>query len=154
MASSNMVARSHSALALYTEVCRPVCTQLGLGQTAFDILLLLGTHPELRTARDVVQTGGIKKNLVSMNVEKLAEQGYLERKPIPGDRRQVRLVLTAKAAPVVDMGLRVQEYYYNALIQGLTEEELAVYRRCSDAIARNMDRLARLLQQDQNSTPY
>ena len=145
MADSNVVPLSHNALSLYNQVCKPVCKELDLGQTAFDILMLLGTRPELTTARDIVQQGGIKKNLVSMNVEKLVDQGYLDRQPIPGDRRQVKLVLTDKAAPVIEKGRRVQQYYYNYLIRGLTREEMAVYRKCTETMAANMEELSRLL---------
>ena len=145
MANSSVVPLSHSALSLYAELCKPVCRELDLGQTAFEILMLLGTRPELNTARDVAQEGSIKKNLVSMNVEKLAAQGYLDRQPIPGDRRQVKLVLTDKAAPVIEKGRRVQQYYYDFLVKGLTREELAVYQKCTRTIAGNMEELSRLL---------
>ena len=145
MANSSVVPLSHSALSLYAELCKPVCRELDIGQTAFDILMLLGTRPELTTARDVVQEGSIKKNLVSMNVEKLAAQGYLERQPIPGDRRQVKLVLTDKARPVVEKGRRVQQYYCDFLVKGLTRQELEVYQKCTQTIAQNMEELSRLL---------
>ena len=147
MDNPNMVPLSHSSLSLYAEVCKPVCKELYMGQTAFDIVMLLGTHPDIVTARDIVQSGGIKKNLVSMNVEKLAAQGYLDRQPMPSDRRQVKLVLTDKARPVVEKGRRVQQFYYNFLIQGLTEEELAVYQKCTRTISANVEELTRLLAQ-------
>ena len=145
MAEPNMVPLSHSALSLYTQVCRPVLRELELGQTAFDILMLLGTHPGIRTARDVVQTGGIKKNLVSMNVEKLVCAGYLTREPMESDRRQVRLVLTPQAGPVVEKGLRLQKYYHDFLVRGLTPEELTVYKKCAAVIADNVAALSDLL---------
>ena len=37
----------------YGAVCRPLCQELGLAQTAFDILLFLANNPTYKTARDI-----------------------------------------------------------------------------------------------------
>ena len=47
---------------------------------------------------------GIKPNLVSFHVEKLVQEEYLIREAIPGDRRQVKLILTEKADVIVEKG--------------------------------------------------
>ena len=39
----------------YGAVCRPLCQELGLAQTAFDILLFLANNPTYKTARDIVE---------------------------------------------------------------------------------------------------
>ena len=49
----------------YGAVCKPLCRELGLTQTAFDILLFLANNPSYRTARDIVEVRHIKANLVS-----------------------------------------------------------------------------------------
>ena len=38
----------------YNAMCKPLCQQLKLPQTAFDILMFFGNNPEYRTASDVV----------------------------------------------------------------------------------------------------
>ena len=48
-----------------------------LPQTAFDILMFLYNNPEYKTARDIVEIRNIKANLVSVNVEKLVQDGYI-----------------------------------------------------------------------------
>ena len=63
----------------YTAVCRPLCQEMKLPQTAFDILMFLYNNPEYKTARDIVEIRNIKANLVSVNVEKLVQDGYIER---------------------------------------------------------------------------
>ena len=55
----------------YNAMCKPLCQQLKLPQTAFDILMFFGNNPEYRTASDVVEIRRIKANLVSVNVDKL-----------------------------------------------------------------------------------
>lgn len=74
----------------YSETCKPLCHELNIPQTAFDILLFLANNPEYKTARDIVEIRKIKANLVSVNVDKLVNEGYLERKSVEGDRRKVK----------------------------------------------------------------
>ena len=62
----------------YSDECRPLCHELKLPQTAFDILMFLANNPEYKTARDIVEIRKIKANLVSVNVDKLVNEGYLE----------------------------------------------------------------------------
>ena len=64
----------------YNAVCKPLCQELKLPQTAFDILMFLANNPDCRTASDIVEIRHIKANLVSMHVERLVKEGYLARR--------------------------------------------------------------------------
>lgn len=86
----------------YNAMCKPLCQQLKLPQTAFDILMFFGNNPEYRTASDVVEIRRIKANLVSVNVDKLVREGYLERREAPDDRRKTLLFCTEKAQDVIE----------------------------------------------------
>ena len=81
----------------YGAVCRPLCQELGLAQTAFDILLFLANNPTYKTARDIVEVRHIKANLVSIHVDRLVREGYLTRQAVAGDRRKVELRCTDRA---------------------------------------------------------
>ena len=59
----------------YNAVCKPLCQELKLPQTAFDILMFLANNPDRRTASDIVEFRHIKANLVSMNVDRLVKEG-------------------------------------------------------------------------------
>ena len=148
MKEINLLTLSHNALTLYAALCKPVCRELGIPQTAFDILMLLTNHSKLSTAREITDYSGIKKNLVSTHVEKLVAQGYLKRAPVPKDRRQVRLVVTDKALSVIEKGRRMQRYYYDFLTQGLTETELVQIQRQMTIVAANIDALSQKLHED------
>lgn len=141
MKELNFVPISHNALSLYSEVCKPVCKELQIPQTAFDILMYIADHEEYTTAKRIVELSGMKKNLVSMNVEKLVQQGYIRREEVPGDRRSVKLVLTDQASAIVEKGKKVQKFYLNYLIRGLTDEELEIYKKCTETISSNMEEL-------------
>ena len=43
----------------YSAMCKPLCQELKLPQTAFDILMFLANNPDCTTARDIVE---IRKN--------------------------------------------------------------------------------------------
>ena len=88
----------------YNAVCKPLCQELGLSQTALDILLFLANNPDYKTARDIVEVRHIKANLVSMNVDKLVQEGYLERYAVASDRRKTKLLCTGKADPIIRKG--------------------------------------------------
>ena len=66
----------------YSAVCKDLCRELGLPQTAFDILMFLGNHPQYKTASEIVEIRRIKANLVSINVDRLVREGYLSRNPV------------------------------------------------------------------------
>ena len=116
--------------AAYSAVCRPLCHELNLPQTAFDILMFLANNPEYTTARDIVEIRNIKANLVSVNVEKLVQDGYIERQAVEKDRRKTELICTQKALPVQIRGRELQQEFAERLMTGLNDEDqkkLAIY---------------------------
>ena len=64
-------------------LCKPLCQKLHLPQTAFDILMFLANNPGYQTASDVVEVRKLKANLVSVNVDRLVQEGYLVREVTP-----------------------------------------------------------------------
>lgn len=87
---------AHKTDLAYSALCHSLCRELNLPQTAFDILLFLANNPECDTASDIVELRKIKANLVSVNVNRLVEEGYLHREPVPGDRRKTRLLAPSR----------------------------------------------------------
>ena len=86
----------HKLLDVYNQLCRPLSQQTGIPQTSLDILMFLKNNPQYKTAADIVKIRGIKANLVSLHVERLVQEGYLERREVPGDRRKTELICTEK----------------------------------------------------------
>ena len=127
--------------AAYSAMCKPLCQQLKLPQTAFDILLFLGNNPQYRTASDVVEIRKIKANLVSVNVEKLVQEGYLQREVVVGDRRKTQLVCTEKAQPVIAQGQQLQKEFGNRLLMGVKESDKACFLRVLKQMEENVEQL-------------
>ncbi len=97
--------------AAYAALCKPLCQKLHLTQTAFDILMFLANNPGYQTASDVVEMRKLKANLVSVNVDRLVQEGYLVREADPADRRRTLLRCTEKAQPIIVRGRALQEEF-------------------------------------------
>ena len=61
----------------YSNACKPLCKELDLPQTAFDILMFLGNNPDCKTASEIVELRHIKANLVSLYVERLVQSFFV-----------------------------------------------------------------------------
>ena len=105
----------------YAAVLKPLCAELSMPQSALDILLFLANNPEYKTARDIVEIRKIKANLVSVNVDKLVNEGYLIRKNVEGDRRKVQLLCTDKAQPIISRGQQLQEHFVEQLFADIDD---------------------------------
>ena len=121
----------------YSAACKPLCRELGLPQTAFDILMFLGNNPEYKTASEIVEIRRIKANLVSVNVERLVQEGYLTRRPVKGDRRKTELLCTEKAQPILKAGLEMQQNFNQKLTRNIPEEQIHIYKEIIDSMAVN-----------------
>lgn len=122
----------------YAAVMRPLSEELGMARPAVDILLFLANNPEHPTARDICAYRRMKPAIVSFHVDNLVREGYLERQPVPGDRRKQRLVCTEKAEVVIRRGREFQERFYAQMVRGLTREELDGCLRCFAVMERNL----------------
>mgnify|MGYP002516057057 FL=1 len=125
--------------AAYTALCRPLCQRLHLPQTAFDILMFLANNPGYQTASDVVEVRKLKANLVSVNVDRLVQEGYLTREADPADRRRTLLRCTEKAQPIIEQGRAVQEEFGRRLLEHTNEAQRTAFFETMDIIGKNLD---------------
>lgn len=123
----------------YDEACKPICSKYGLTKTGFDILMFLANNPEYRTASEIVDIRMIKANLVSVNVDKLVKEGYLERIPVMGDRRKTELLITNKASSLVEEGREFQKNMLNKLMKNTTEEQRKVFVQVLEIMNENLN---------------
>lgn len=129
--------------AAYTGICKPLCHELKLPQTAFDILMFLANNPEYQTASDIVELRKIKANLVSVNVDRLVTEGYLKREALDGDRRKTKLLCTEKAKPIVEKGRMLQEIFFRGLIADIPAEQMKSFSDTLEKMNANLDTLAK-----------
>ena len=130
---------AHKFARAYAAACKPLCRELKLPQTAFDILMFLANNPGYRTAGDIVEVRRIKANLVSVNVDKLVREGYLRREAVEGARRKTLLVCTEQAQPVIERGRAVQNAFFARLLTNTDEPTREAFFLTMEIIGKNLD---------------
>ncbi len=135
------IAISRKIALAYSAVCKPLCRQLELPQTAFDILMFLGNNPDCKTASEIVEIRHIKANLVSVNVDRLVREGYLTRHGVEGDRRKTELLCTEKAQPIIARGRQLQNAFSERLFAGMDEEARRAFSEAMHLIEHNLNEL-------------
>ena len=123
----------------YAAAMQPLCRREGLAPNGVDILLFLANNPEHNTAKDICRLRGHKSGIVSVHVERLVNDGLLERQEMPGDRRQTRLICTEQAQALIERGRQVQWQFGRRLLEGIPEEDLATMRRCLERMDGNLN---------------
>ena len=125
----------------YSVMCKPLCQEMKLPQTAFDILMFLSNNPQYKTARDIVEVRKIKANLVSINVDKLVKEGYLERREVAGDRRKTELVCTSQADSIIEKGRLVQKDFKDTLFNNMDDSMKEILFKGMEIMVDNLDRI-------------
>lgn len=148
MKRENGITLLHNLIDVYESACQPICKEMGVTQTAFSILMFLANNPEYYTAKDVCKFRAIKPNIVSFNVNKLVDEGYLERHSIPGNRRSIRLVCTEKSQPVIEKGREIIAHFCSSLTVGMEEDDLSRFRGYLELISENVMELKASLKEE------
>ena len=132
---------AHDLIETYGARCKPLCREIQMPQTAFDILMFLANNPEYNTARDIVEIRGLKANLVSINIEKLVKEGFLERMPDAKDRRKNVLICTENAKSIIEKGRQLQIGFFGNLFDGIDEESRRQFFGVIEKLRTNLDNI-------------
>ena len=125
----------------YHAVLQPLCRESGLPPLAVDVLMFAANNPDYATARNVCKYRGLKPGIVSVHVERLVSEGYLERQNVPGDRRQTLLVCTEKAQPLVEQGRALQKRFSERLTMGLSDADKEALHKAMTLLDNNIDEI-------------
>ena len=139
MERKSCITFAHDLIEAYNTWCKPLCKEIRMPQTAFDILMFLANNPDYNTARDIVEIRGLKANLVSINVEKLVKDGFLERISYTKDRRKNMLKCTDKAKNVIEKGRQLQKDFFVRLFGEIDEESLNQFLSVLEQLRINID---------------
>lgn len=142
MVQKNTIASLRSFIDAYENYCKPICKELKMPQMAFDILMFLANNPDHYTAKDICRMRGFKENIVSVNVNKLVNEGYLIREEVPGDRRKVRLRCTDKARPIIEKGRNTQNDFQEAIRKNIPPEDMLIFQKCLAMLLKNAAELS------------
>lgn len=139
MNSSSFLAISQKILHAYNKLCEPLLAEYGIPQVSFDILMFLTNNPKYVTAQEISEMRHIKKNLVSVHVDKLVSAGLLKRSSIADDRRKIALSCTEKAKPVIQAGHKLQENFYSTLTAGIDDSMWSVFNKINATLEINAE---------------
>ncbi len=144
LTASQVYTHSRLLLDAYAGIMRPLSAELNMAQTAVDILMFLANNPGYDTAKDICTMRHLKPGIVSFHVEKLVQEGYLERQNVPGDRRKCRLVCTEKAAPIIEKGRALQAKFMRKMTKGLEKEQIDTLVTCLETFEKNLSGIAQM----------
>ena len=126
---------------VYNAMMQPLCEELNMPETAVDILMYFANNPDMNTARDVCRFKYLKSGIVSFHIDRMVNEGLLERRAEPGDRRICRLVCTEKAAPIIEKGRALQMQFGRAITAGLDEATMETLKFSMQTVNNNLERL-------------
>lgn len=138
MTALHMIALGKKISNIYSALSLPICRKYGINQTCFDIMLFCANNPEYNTARDICEIRGIKSGIVSVAVESLIKNGFLEIESDISDRRINRLITTEKSYELIEDGRRMQQYFTESLSNGITAEEFMIMQNITNKIESNI----------------
>jgi MarR family transcriptional regulator for hemolysin len=97
--------RANRAMNKLTKVYRAVqarkLTSLGLHPGQDVLIWVLAQEPDGMTISQLASRLGVEPPTATRSLSRLEPAGWYERSPVPGDRRQVRIVLTRRARRLV-----------------------------------------------------
>lgn len=126
----------------YEEACKPLLCEFDLLQPSLDILMFLARTEDGGYAKDISETRFIKPNVVSLHVEKLVQDGYVQRNPVEGDRRKIRLTCTEKAREIIEKGKTLQEGFIEKLLLNISQKELDTMGSVIERLGGNAERIS------------
>ena len=131
---------------VYEKYFESLVRKWGLNGTSFQVLMFFGDNPEHNTARDLCRMRSMKTGIVSVAIEQLTSNGFLERRTDSADRRIQRLCLTEKAIPLVEEGRAQRKRFFERLKQGMTAEEFEIYFHLTMKLQSTVEEMAEELQ--------
>lgn len=101
----------------------PVFKQHGISAIEFDILATLRRSAAPVTPTDLYQALMLTSGTVSTRIEKLVQDGYIQRTHADRDRRRCHVSLTERGMSLIDEALDAHVANQQQLLQPLTHDE-------------------------------
>ena len=130
----------HKTITCYYEaLTRSICERFKLTQMEYDILMFLYNNPQYNKASDIVKIRKSTKSHVSTSLKQLEDKGLVEKKQSAENKKQIEIFLLEPAQEIVRSGLDVQKEFMENMFQGLTEEEMSLWKSIFIKICNNAE---------------
>ncbi|MGN0203792.1 MAG: MarR family winged helix-turn-helix transcriptional regulator [Coprococcus sp.] len=115
--------------------------KFGLKRMEMEVLYFLSISGEHNTSADICRYLNVNKGHISQTMERLGKMHFLQAVQDRNDRRYVHYLLTDNAQEVVDGIQESWEDLNQQIFEGITEDERIAYKKISDKISKNMDKM-------------
>lgn len=140
---SKVFDHANKVIKAYHNQLQPLCKQTDLPPLALDILLFIANNPEKATAKEICLIRGVKSGIVSVHIERLVQNGLLERASVAGDRRKTMLVPTSLAEEIIKRGRAIQKAFAEKLACGISQTDMLVWKSILETVDRNLEQLSK-----------
>jgi DNA-binding MarR family transcriptional regulator len=108
----------------------------------FDVLMQLHRHADGMTSRELTRELLVTAGNVTGLVDRLQALGLVERRPVPEDRRAVRVVLTPRGRRVARQAIPRHRRDVETLLSPVGARDLARLRRLLGRLGRSLEQPA------------
>ncbi|WP_136066726.1 transcriptional regulator SlyA [Modicisalibacter radicis] len=114
---------------------------LDLTQTRWVTLYHLWQMGDGQPQCDLARAIGVEAPSLVRTLDQLSDQGLIERRPCPNDRRTKRVYLTESAMPLLERIVTIADQARIEIFEGISPQELEVFDDLLNRIERNALRL-------------
>lgn len=130
----------HKNITLYYEaLTKSICDKYDLKQMEYDILMFLHFYPQFNTAADIVKVRKSTKSHVSTSLKVLEQKGLIEKEQNAKDKKCIEIYLLKKSDEIIEDGIDIQKKFMWDLFQGISEDEMKIFKDVFDKICKNAD---------------
>lgn len=126
-------------LKLYDAELDEIRRNYGLSRIEITIVGFLHNNPGRDIAAEIAEIRMLPKGHVSKGIDRLIQNGLIQRSRDEKDRRKIHLSLSEAAAPVVREIEEADRRFEEILYRGISEEELCMYRSVYRRIMENAE---------------
>jgi len=112
--------------------------EVGLSLRELRLMRFIATQPGLTISRLIQQTH-LEKTLASKAIAGLTRRGLVLRAISKSDARQINLYLTHEGAARVNAADSIGQRMEKAMMSGVSEADLAIFKRCLETIEHCVD---------------
>ena len=124
----------------YELLAKDICDKYKLTQMEYNILMFLHNNPQYNTAADIVKIRKCTKSHVSTSIKELETKGYIKRVQNPNNKKQIEIILSNKALPIIEDGIKTQKIFAQNILNGLTEQEKRTFIDVFNKVCNNAEK--------------
>ena len=126
---------------LFHNKVKKLANDNGISTTYFHIIGFLKRNKENNiTQKDICEFVKMKAPTISLTLQSMEQEGYVERVKSESDSRCTFVVLTKKGEELDD---KIRGFFHTAeetMVNALTSDELAVFNLCLEKISKELER--------------